>query len=130
MRDLLKLLVVGIVFFMTPQVFAESYRVLVVPDNLVTETVALDSYIYNATSEFFADDVITILNGTDYIKAPSVSETRVSLKSNPNSMLVAKDLTAKFRTSYNVDYVKLKKIASKTDSKYVLLITSHIDAEN
>lgn len=130
MRDLLKLLVVGIVFFMTPQVFAESYKVLVVPDNLVTETVALDSYIYNATSEFFADDVITILNGTDYIKAPSVSETRVSLKSNPNSMLVAKDLTAKFRTSYNVDYVKLKKIASKTDSKYVLLITSHIDAEN
>jgi len=129
-RDLLKLLVVGIVFFMTPQVFAESYKVLVVPDNIVTESVALDSYIYNASAEFFADDVITILNDTDYINAPTVSETRLSLKNSPNSLLAAKNLTSKFKTSYNVDYVTLKKIAAKTDSKYVLLITSHIDAEN
>ena len=130
MRDLLKLLVVGIVFFVAPQVYAESYKVLVIPDNIVTESVALDSYIYNASAEFFADDVITILNETDYINAPSVSETRLRLKNNTNSMLAAKNLTSKFRTSYNIDYVTLKKIASKTDSKYALLITSHIDAEN
>lgn len=130
MRDLFKLLVVGIVLFLTPQVYAESYKVLVIPDNIVTESVALDSYIYNASAEFFADDVITILNETDYINAPTVSETRVSLKNSPNSLLAAKNLTSKFRTSYNLDYVTLRKIAARTDSKYVLLITSHIDAEN
>ena len=115
---------------MTPQVFAESYKVLVVPDNIVTESVALDSYIYDASAEFFADDIVTILNQTDYITSPSVSETRVTLKSTPSNMFVTKDLTTKFKTSYNIDYTKLKKVASKTDSKYVLLITSHIDAEN
>ena len=76
MRDLVKLLVVGIFVFFAPQVFAEDYKVLVIPDNIVTENAALDSYIYDASAEFFADEVISILNTTDYINAPTVSETR------------------------------------------------------
>lgn len=130
MRDLLKLLVVGIFIFFAPQVYAESYKVLVIPDNIVTENIALDSYIYNASAEFFADEVVTILNSTDYIKAPSVSETRNFLKNDSSSMLLAKNMVSRFRTSYNVDYVALKKLANKTNSRYVLLMTSYIDAEN
>lgn len=130
MRDLVKLLVVGIFVFFAPQVFAESYKVLVIPDNIVTENIALDSYIYDASAEFFADEVVTILNTTDFIKAPAVSETRAFLKKDPSSMITAKNMTSRFRTSYNVDYVALKKLANKTNSRYVLLMTSYIDAEN
>lgn len=130
MRDLLKLLVVGIFICFAPQVYAESYKVLVIPDNIVTENAALDSYIYDASAEFFADEVVNILNTTDYIKAPTVSETRNFLKNDSSSMITAKNMTSRFRNSYNVDYVALKKLAYKTNSRYVLLMTSYIDAEN
>ena len=103
---------------------------LVIPDNIVTDNVAIDSFIYNASAEFFADDVINLLNGTDYIKAPSVSEIRDLYKQDPSAMISAKNLTNKFRTSYNVDYVTLKKLANKSESRYALLLTSYIDAEN
>ena len=103
---------------------------MVIPDNIVTETVALDSYIYNATAEFFADEIANILNSTDYIKMSTVSEVRNSLKQTPSKMLAAKNLTSKFRTSYNIDHITLNKVVSGSDSEYALLITSHIDAEN
>ena len=48
MRDLLKVLAVGIVMFFAPLVYAEEYKVLVIPDNIVTENEAVDAYIYNA----------------------------------------------------------------------------------
>ena len=130
MRDLVKKILIGIALLVAPSAFAEDYKVLVIPDNIVTENIALDSYIYNATAEFFADDVITLLNGTDYLNAPTVSETRKLYKEDPSAMLTAKDFTNKFRTTYNVDYVALKKLAKKADSKYVLLMTSFVDAEN
>lgn len=130
MRDLFKILVVGIIMFAAPCVYAEQYKVLVIPDNIVTENEAVDSYIYNATSEFFANEVINILNQTDYIKSPTVSEERKLLKSNASAMIPAKNLTTRFRTSYNIDFVQLKKIATKSQARYALLITSAIDSEN
>jgi len=129
-RDFVKLLVVGIILFLTPVANAEEYKLLVLPDNIVTENIAIDSYIYNATSEFFADDIITLLNTTDYITAPTVSETRNTLKQDVTSYNIAKNFTNKLRTSYNIDYVGLKKIATKTNSRYVLAMTSFVDAEN
>ena len=41
--------------FIAPFAMAEQYKVLVIPDNIVTDNEAVDSYIYNATSEFFAN---------------------------------------------------------------------------
>ena len=38
--------------FFAPFVYAEEYKVLVIPDNIVTENEAVDAYIYNAASEF------------------------------------------------------------------------------
>ena len=116
--------------FASPFVFAEEYRVLVIPDNIVTDSETVDAYIYNATSEFFASEVINILNQTDYIKSPTVSELRKQLKNNPAYMIPAKNLTSKFKTTYNIDYVQLKKIAAVSRSGYVLLLTSSIDSEN
>ena len=129
-RDLFKKIIIGIAFFISPSVIAEEYKVLVVPDNIVTENVAVDSFIYNASAEFFADEIINLLNTTDYIIAPTVSETRVECKQDTSAMLLAKNITNKFRTTYNVDYVSLKRLAQRTNSKYVLLITSYIDSEN
>lgn len=130
MRDLFKILVVGIVLFVAPYVNAEQYKVVVIPDNIVTENEALDSYIYNATSEFFANEIVNILNQTDYIKAPTISEERKLLKDSPACYIPARNLTTKFKTSYNIDYAQLKKIAAKSQAKYALLITSSIDSEN
>jgi hypothetical protein len=45
-------------------------------------------------------------------------------------MLAAKDLTYRFRISYNIDYDAVKKLAKQTGNRYVLLLTSTIDAEN
>ena len=130
MRDFLKLLIVGIVLSFAPFVSAKDYKVLVIPDNIVTENVALDSYIYNASSEFFADDIVTLLNGTDYIASPTVSETRSLYKQDPSAIITARNVTGKFQKSYNLDYVALKKLAYKSKARYVLLLTSYIDAEN
>ncbi len=129
-RDLFKLIIVGIVLTLSPLAFAEDYKVLVLPDNIVTEAAAIDSYIYNATAEFFADEIASTLDATDYISAPSVSEIRKNLKSNPSDMLATKALTQRFRTTYNIDYLELKKIAQKSDARYALLVTSAVDAEN
>lgn len=130
-RDLLKILAAGVILFFAPYVqAAEQYKVVVLPDNIVTENAALDSYIYNAASEFFASEVINILNQTDYIKSPTVSEERKLLKSSPSSLIPARNLTNKFRTSYNIDYPELKKIANKSQARYVLMMTSTLDSEN
>ena len=129
-RDLVKILVVGVVIFFAPYVQAEQYKVVVLPDNIVTDSEVVDSYIYNGTSEFFANEVINILNGTDFIKSPTVSEERALLKSSPSSLIPARNLTNRFKTSYNVDFVPLKKVANKSQARYVLLITTTIDAEN
>lgn len=129
-RDLLKKVLVGMVLFIASSAFAEDYKVLVIPDNIVTENIALDSYIYNASAEFFADEVVSLLNGTDYINAPTVSETRNLYKQDPSAMISAKNLTNRFRTSYNIDYVTLKKLTNKANTRYALLMTSYIDSEN
>lgn len=130
MRDFLRILLVGIVLFTVQAVHAEQFKVLVIPDNIVTDNDAVDSYVYNAASEFFANEVINILNQTDYIKSPTVSEERKLIKSNPSYLLPARNLTNKFKTSYNIDHVMLKKIANKSQARYVLMLTSSADAEN
>ncbi len=132
MRDLFKLLVVGIVISIAPfaQCAEQKYKVLIIPDNIVTENIAVDSYIYNATSEFFANEIINILNQTDYIKSPTVSDERKLLKSNPSYMIPARNLTNKFKTSYNIDYSQLRKIANQAKAQHILLLTSSIDSEN
>ncbi len=116
--------------FFAPYAYAEQYKVLVIPDNIVTENLAIDSFIFNSTAEFFAGEIANILNQTDFIRVPTVSEERNILKSNPYVMISAKNLTSRFRNSYNIDYVSLKKIAAKLQARYALLITSAIDSEN
>ena len=130
MRDL-KIGLVGLILFFAPFVCAEDkYKVLILPDNIVTENLAIDSYIYNSASEFFASGVINILNNTDYIKSPTVSEERALLKSKPSSMIPAKNLLSKFKNTYNVDFQQLKKVANVSGTKYVLLLTTTLDSEN
>ena len=130
MRDLFKKILIGIALFTAPSVFAEDYKILVLPDNIVTDNIEVDSFIYNTSAEFFAGDVINILNSTDYISAPTVSEIRDSYKKDPSIFMSAKNLTNRFQNTYNIDFVALKKLAQKSDSNYVLLITSYIDSQN
>ena len=115
---------------MSPQVFAKSYKVLIVPDNIVTETASVDSYVYEECAEFFADGVISLINGTDLIESQPVSVTRDMLKKDASAMMSAKNLTNRFKNSYNVDYAAVKKLGQKAGTKYVMLITSSVDAQN
>ena len=133
MRDLIKVFLVGILLYCTPLVFSADVQkktVLILPDNIVTESLAIDSYIYDAAAEFFSNEVINLLNKTDYIVSPTVSDERKLLKSSPSYMIPAKNLTNKFKTSYNVDYPLLKKVAGVNKQQYVLLLTSTLDSEN
>ena len=129
-RDLVKKIIIGIALLITPSVFAEDYKVLVLPDNIVTDNIEVDSFIYNTSAEFFAGDVINILNGTDYISSPTVSETRALYKQEPSIFMSAKNLTNRFQNTYNIDFMTLKKLAQKSNANYVLLITSQIDSQN
>jgi len=108
----------------------QKKTVLILPDNIVTESLALDSFIYNATAEFFSNEIINLLNKTDYIVSPNVSDERDLLKSKPSYLLPAKDLTSKFKASYNINYSLLNKVAKINNQQYVLLLTSTIDSEN
>ena len=108
----------------------QKKTVLILPDNIVTESVAIDSYIYDAAAEFFSNEIISLLNRTDYIVSPTVSAERTLLKSKPSYMIPARDLTNKYRTTYNVDYSLLNKVAKINNQRYVLLLTSTLDAEN
>ena len=133
MRDLIKVFLVGVVLFCTTTVWAAGVQkktVLVLPDNIVTDSLAIDSFIYDKTAEFFSNEIINLLNKTDYIISPTVSDERSLLKSNPSYMIPARDLTNKFKASYNIDYPQLKKVANVNKQQYVLLLTSTIDAEN
>ena len=133
MRDLIKVCLVGIALFFTTSVMAADVQkktVLVLPDNIVTESLAIDSFIYNETAEFFSNEIINLLNKTDYIVSPTVSDERTLLKSNPSYMVPARDLTQKFKNSYNINYPLLKKVANVNKQQYVLLITSTLDSEN
>ena len=132
MRDLFKVLLFGIAVFIctTPVMAVQKKTVLILPDNIVTESAAIDSYIYNQTAEFFANEIINLLNKTDYIVSPTVSDEREFLKSKPAYMIPARDLTNRFRTTYNVNYPLLKKVAQANNQQYVLLLTSTIDSEN
>ena len=130
MRDLFKKILIGIAFLCIPSVLAEDYKVLVIPDNIVTDNIAVDAFIYNASAEFFADEIVNLLNSTDSINAPTVSEIREEYKQDSSAMISARNLTNKFKTTYNIDYVTLKKLTNKANARYALLMTSYIDAEN
>ena len=133
MRDLIKVFLFGIALCCTTTVMAADVQkktVLILPDNIVTDTQAIDSFIYDSTAEFFANEIITLLNKTDYIISPTVSDERKLLKSNPSYMIPARDLTNKFKTTYNVNYPLLQKVAKVNKQQYVLLLTSTIDSEN
>lgn len=132
-RDLYKVFLFGIALFFCTSSACEAVQqktVLVLPDNIVTESLAVDSYIYDSTAEFFANEIVNLLNKTDYIVSPTVSDERALLKSKPSYMIPARDLTNRFKTNYNVNYPLLKKVADVNKQQYVLLLTSTIDAEN
>ena len=130
MRDLLRILIVGFIISLSGLVYANEYKVIVLPDNVVNNNDAIDSYIYNATSEFFAGEVINILNQTDYIKSPTVSEERKLIKNSPSIYISTKNCMNQFKTTYNIDYSAVKKVASQSKARYVVLLTSTIDSEN
>ena len=131
-RDLIKVFLFGIIFIfcVMPSMAVQKKTVLVLPDNIVTDSLAVDSFIYNQTAEFFSNEIINLLNKTDYIVSPTVSDERALLKSKPAYMIPARDLTNRFRNTYNINFPLLDRVAKVNNQQYVLLITSSIDSEN
>lgn len=130
MRGLLYKILIGIAFLIIPAAYADDYSILILPDNIVSNNISVDSFLYNETSEFFADEIIALLNNTEYVKTKPVSFVRKELEDDNFVRNSTKHLISHFKSSYNIDYYALKRIANKMNSRYVLLLTSSIDAEN
>ena len=130
MRGIIYKIFLGIAFLLTPSVLADDFSVLVIPDNIIMNNTAVDSFLHNETAEFFADEIITLLNDTQYIQTKPVSVVRKELNSDNFVRNSAKSLTNHFKSTYNVDYNALKRISDKMNCNYILLLTSSTDAEN
>ena len=121
----------GLLIFMLScnMAFAANYRVLVIPDNLSAKPV-LDSFIYEESSEYFANQVINKLNLSNTIEAPTISEVREKMARNPRLNIATRDALLRFKNGYNINYMNLKKLAQMFDTSKILLITTTADAQN
>lgn len=115
--------------FSCNMVFAANYKVLVIPDNLSSKH-AVDSFVYEDSSEYFATQVINKLNLSSTIEAPSVSEVREKLARNPRLNIATRDALLRFKNGYNINYMNLKKLALMFNTNKILLITTTADAQN
>jgi len=128
MRRIAILLLFCLIFLGTI-VNAAEYRVLVVPDSLANKP-CLDAFIYEQSSEFFANQVINKLNLSGTIEAITVSEARDKLSKNPRLNIATRESLARFKKEYNVDYLNAKKLAQMFGVNKILLMTTSADAQN
>ena len=115
--------------FVTNAVYAADYRVLVIPDNLSSKP-CLDAFIYEDSSEFFANQVINRLNLSGTVESPTVSEVRDKLQRNQRLYLATRESLLRFKNGYNINYLNVQKLATMFNTNKVLLITSSADAQN
>ena len=127
MKNFWKSLIVCLIMLGAQGVFAAE-KILVIPDNIESHNV--NYYVYPDTAEFFASEVINLINTTKSLTAPSVSNIKTSIDKDPKLKLLMRDALNRYKTRYTVDYNTFKKIANKYEASKVLLVTSGIDVQN
>lgn len=119
----------ALIAFSCNLVFAADYRVLIIPDSVASQP-CLDTFIYEGSSEFFANQVINRLNISGTVEAPTVSEVREKLSRNQRLNIATRDLMLRFKKEYNINYMTLKKLAQMFETNKILLITTSTDTQN
>lgn len=128
MKKFLNIFIFLILFFVGQIGFSEQYKVIVIPDNVFTQTV--DYVVYTDAAGLIATDVINYINSTDNFYAPTVGYVKKVLNSDTRTKIIAKQALKDFKTGYNIDFEAFKQLGRKFNTQYILLITSNIDNHN
>lgn len=83
-------------------------------------------FIYPQVSEMIASDIINRLNTDGDVKAPLLSDIRAELRT-PDLIRASYSLLDNYRTTYDINYSALRKIAKHFDVNNVLLVTGSMD---
>ncbi len=89
--------------------FAEEYRILVLPDNLQFEST--NYYVYPDSSTMFASDIVDALNHAGKVKTVSMGDVRDNFRKDLKLRLTAKNVLKEFKYNFNVCFVDLKTVA-------------------
>lgn len=113
-------IIVLICLFLGNCVGAESFKVLVLPVDLLN--VCGNYYCFPEMSEIIADDVIKNFNSQGKILSPDLYAVRKKLSSDAKLKASAVNVLNKYKSSKSVDFTGLKLLSKAFDAKSVLLI--------
>jgi len=128
MKHLFKILIIfGIfIFFLTSPSKAKE-TVAVIHDNFHAPDITY--YIYPATSDLIAQDIVNRINLNNKITAIPTANSVEKLKQN-NILPQGIKLINEYKYTYNINYEALRKISQKLDVNYILLVTSGLDLQS
>lgn len=107
---------------------AETYRLLVLPDNIQFEST--NYLVYPDSSIIFASDIINSIKEDGRIEIVSMAEVRDALRKNVKVKVTTKNALKEFKYNYNIPFVDLQSIAHHFSTNKVLIITSQTDIQN
>ena len=101
---ILKYLTTICLIFAGLSVYAEPYKVVVIPTDLFN--VCNNYYCFDEPSEIIANDVIKHLNQCSKISAPTLYEIRNKVNSNPQIKTAVSTSLDKYKNSDYIDFVE------------------------
>lgn len=129
MKKLFTLIIVlYLVFVGVQKSQAETYRLLVLPDNIQFEST--NYLVYPDSSIIFASDIINSIKEDGRIEIVSMAEVRDALRKNVKVKVTTKNALKEFKYNYNIPFVDLQSIAHHFSTNKVLIITSQTDIQN
>lgn len=107
---------------------AQSKEVVaVLNDNF--QPINVNYYLYPATSNLIAQDIVNRINLNDRVKALSVCNSINNLKKN-HLLPQGVKFVEEYKYTYNINYDALRLISDKLGVNYILLVTSGLDIQS
>lgn len=120
--------IICLIIFSVLPVKAETYKILVLPDNIQFEST--NYYIYPDSSIIFASDIINEIKKGNQIETVSMAEIRDALRKDTKLSILTKKALKEFKYNYNIPFVDFRAIARTFSTDKVLVITSQTDVQN
>lgn len=116
-------LVVFIFLFMAGQAYAENFKVVVLPVDLL-ETKE-NYYAFDEVSEIISNDTIKKFNSGVSVNSPDLYAVRAKLNANASMKTFTVNALKKYKSSNSFDYAAFRKIANEFGANSVLLVSSY-----
>lgn len=128
MKVFFKILIIFVflVFILPSKSFAKE-TLAVINDNFTSPDVTY--YLYPATSDLIAQDIVNRVNLNNRIAAIPTVNSVEKLKRN-NVLPQGIKLINEYKYTYNINYEALRKVSEKLDVNYILLVTSGMDIQS